>query len=288
MAIEIRQLTKAIGAEVRGVDLAVDLDDATFAAIEDAFHAHGVLVFRDQNVRADRQIAFSRRFGPLEVHVLDHYNHADHPEILVVSNVMEDGRHVGIYDAGRYWHTDLSYMKVPSRGSMLHAIEIPRKDGKALGDTLFAGAAAAYAALPDEKKQRIEDLEAVFSLAHRFAKLAADGDANAAYSDDQKAKTPDVSHRIVQSHPVTGRRILYVNEGHTARIDGMPADESRALLDELCAFCTRPEFVYRHKWRVGDVVMWDNVQTQHIALNDYALPQRRYLHRTTLTGVPLD
>ena len=284
MALNIEPLTDALGAEISGIDLAGDIDDATFGAIEDAFNTYGVLVFRDQSLDPDVQVALSRRFGALDVHVFDHCNHRDYPEILVVSNVKENGEYVGIHDAGTYWHTDLSYMDVPSRGSMLHAIEIPIENGKALGDTLFASTAAAYDALPEEKRRRIEGAEAVYSLAHRHAKLIADGDKSAILADDHAAKTPEVVHRIVQHHPVTGRPIIFVNEGHTARVVGMADDESRTLLDELCAFCTRPEFVYRHKWRVGDVVMWDNIQTQHIALHDYDPPHRRYLHRTTLSG----
>ncbi len=287
MALTIEPLTKVLGVEISGVNLADDIDDATFGAIEDAFNTHGVLVFRDQSLEPDVQVAFSRRFGALDVHVFDHWNHRDHPEILVVSNVKENDEYVGIHDAGRYWHTDLSYMDVPSRGSMLHAIEIPTQDGKPLGDTLFASTAAAYDALPEEKRGRIDGLEAVYSLAHRHAKLIADGNPDAVLADDHAAKTPEVVHRIVQHHPVTGRPIIYVNEGHTARVVGMAPDEGRALLDNLCAFCTRPEFVYRHTWRVGDVVMWDNIQTQHIALNDYTPAQRRYLHRTTLSGSPI-
>ena len=287
MPLTLRRFDAPLGAEVIGLDLAEDMDEATFRAVEDAFNEHSVLVFRDQRLGEARQLAFSRRFGPLEVHVLDQYNHPRHPEILIVSNVMEGDRHVGIYDAGRYWHTDLSYMEVPSRGSMLYALEIPERDGKPLGDTLFASTTAAYDALPEATKQRIEGLSAVYSLDHRHKRLVADGDAEAVLSDTHKAKAPEVVHRIVQTHPVTGRKILYVNEGQTARILDLPEDEGQALLEELCAACTRPELVYRHNWRVGDVVLWDNLPTQHIAICDYALPQRRYLHRTTLRGVPV-
>lgn len=138
MAITLRRLTPVFGAEITDVDLSRPLDDATFAAIEDAFETYSVLVFPGQDLDDDCQIAFSRRFGELEIHVLDQYLHPQHPEILIVSNVMDGERHVGIYDAGRYWHTDLSYMAVPSRGSVLFAMEVPVGDqGKPLGDTLF-------------------------------------------------------------------------------------------------------------------------------------------------------
>ncbi len=287
MTPEILPFDAALGAEVRGVDLSRDLDHASFAAIERAWNDHSVLLFRNQAVDADRHIEFSRRFGDLEVHVLDQYLHPEHPEILIVSNVMDGDRHVGIYDAGRYWHTDLSYMAVPSRGSLLYAMEVPHDAaGNSLGDTLFASTAAAYDALSEPVKRRIAGLKAEFSLANRHAKLVADGDPDAALSDAHQHKAPPVVHKVVRTHPVTGRKSIYVNEGQTSRILGLPEDEARGLLDDLCAHCTRPEFVYRHRWRAGDLLIWDNIPTQHIAICDYALPQRRYLHRTTLRGTP--
>lgn len=287
MTLDIRPFDAVLGAEVRGVDLSRGLDDATFRAIERAWNHHSVLLFRDQAIDETRHLAFSRRFGDLEVHVLDQYLHPEHPEILIVSNVMDGDRHVGIYDAGRYWHTDLSYMTVPSRGSLLYAIEVPHDAaGEPLGDTLFASTAAAYDALPANMKRRISGLEAEFSLANRHARLVADGDPDAALSDEHLDKTPPVVHKVVRTHPITGRRSIYVNEGQTARILALPGDEARDLLEELCIHCTRPEFVYRHRWRIGDLLMWDNIPTQHLAICDYALPQRRYMHRTTLRGTP--
>ncbi len=285
MTLEIHPFDAALGAEVKGVDLSRNLDAEAFGQIEQAYDAHSVLLFREQDINEDQHLAFSRRFGDLEVHVLDQYLHPKHPEILVVSNVKDGDRHVGIYDAGRYWHTDLSYMAIPSRGSLLYAIEVPYNDaGEALGDTLFASTAAAYDALPEDRRRQINDLSAEFSLANRHAKLVADGDADASLSDAHQEKVPPVVHRIVRTHPVTGRKSLYVNEGQTAKILGLSEDESAELLQELCAHATRDEFVYRHTWQEGDLLMWDNIPTQHIAICDYELPQRRYLHRTTIKG----
>ena len=232
---------------------------------------------------------FSRRFGALEHHVLDQWRHPDHPELLVVSNIKDGDRHVGVYNAGRYWHTDLSYMQAPSRGSLLYAIEIPVDEaGQVLGDTVFASTAAAYDALPPVKQQELTNLKATFSLAHQRQKLHQDGDAGAALTPEQLEKTPTATHHLVQEHPVTGRKCLFVNEGHAIEVVGLERSASDALLKELCDHCTQDRFTHRHHWRVGDVLMWDNIPTQHLAIFDYALPQRRYMHRTTLKGPVLN
>ena len=197
MTLDIRPFDTALGAEVRGVDLARPLDTETFTAIEQAYDSYSVLLFRDQSIDETQHLAFSRRFGELEVHVLDQYLHQEHPEILIVSNVMDGDRHVGIYDAGRYWHTDLSYMPVPSRGSLLYAIEVPRDEsGEPLGDTLFASTAAAYDALSESMKRQIADLKAEFSLANRHAKLVADG-----------TKAPSSATRIRKRRPLSSIRL---------------------------------------------------------------------------------
>ena len=169
----------------------------------------------------------------------------------------------------------------------LNAIEIPTESGRTLGDTLFASTVAAYDALPRDVKARIADLRATFSLARHREKLMADGADDQPLTTAQADKVPVAVHRIVQEHPVTGRKCLFVNEGHATGIVEMPNREGQELLAMLCEHAHRPEFVYRHRWRVGDLLMWDNVATQHIASFDYVLPQRRYLHRTTLEGVAL-
>ncbi len=175
MAVSIYPSDTVLGAEVRGLDLSRPIDVDSFAVVRDAFEQHSVLLFRDQQLTAQQHIDFSRRFGKLEIHVLSHWCHVDHPEILIVSNIKDKDRHVGVPHAGRYWHTDLSYMVAPSRGSLLYAIEIPEENGRTLGDTRFTSTVAAYEALPEETKARIADLSATFSLAHHRSKLMADG-----------------------------------------------------------------------------------------------------------------
>lgn len=285
MPISVDRANAPLGAEIRGVDLSRPLGDEDFAAVEDAFVGNGVVVFRDQAIGEGQHIAFSRRFGDLEIHVLKQYLHPAHPEILVISNVVENGRHIGVADAGRYWHTDLSYLQAPSRCSLLYAREVPvAADGQILGDTLFTSTVAAYDALPEAMKKRSAALEAVHRYGDRYDKMEKTGGMRDKLSDEQRRQTPDVVHPVVRTHPITRRKCLYVNEGFTVSLVGVPEDEGRSLLKELCVHATRTEFVYRHRWRKGDLLMWDNCQTQHLAIGDYELPQRRLMHRTTVKG----
>lgn len=281
--IQIIPFSAPIGAEVRGVDLSRELDDGTFRCIEQAYDRHAVLVFRDQRLTPPQHIRFSARFGPLETHVLKRYLLAGHPEILVVSNICDDkGEFIGLPDAGRTWHTDTSYRRKPSRGSVLYALEIPRgDDGTPLGDTLFAGTAPAYNDLPVELKRTLDGKKAI----HRYAqRRRIAGSQRAKLTRAQLDETPDVAHPVVRTHPRTGRKALYVFEGECVGIEGMQEDEALALISRLTEHCIQPHYVYRHSWREGDVVMWDNASTLHLAVGDYALPQRRLLHRTTIEG----
>jgi len=286
--VRVTRIGTHLGAEISGVDLTQPLDDATFAEIERAFHDESVVVFRGQPITEEQHIAFSRRFGNLEVHVSGaRYLHPRHPEIRINSNIIENGKPIGATDAGQYWHTDLSYMGAPSKCSLLYAVEVPVRDGKPLGDTQFSSVTAAYDALSPAMKKRLEGLRAVHSYSHRYYKLTDAGKQRPPLTEEQKARTPDVEHPVVLTHPRTGRKCLFVNEGFTTHIVGMPEAESRALLAELFTHVRQPEFMYAHKWSVGDLLMWDNLSTQHFAVADYALPLRRKMQRTTVTGSAL-
>lgn len=282
--MRIEPLNPLFGAEIRDVDLSTKLDPTTFAAIERTFNESSVVLLRGQCLSDDQHVCFSRRLGELEIHVLREYVKPAHPEIYVLSNIVENGRAIGIKDAGNYWHTDLSYTRAPSRGSIMYAVEVPHRDGEPLGDTLFASTAAAYDALPENMKRRLAGLKAVHRFWDRYIRERKAAGSDVVVSEARRAATPDVVHPVVRTHPHTGRKCLYVNEGFTVGLLGMRDREARALLEELHAHCTRPEFVYRHKWRVGDLVMWDNCATIHRATVDYALPQRRLMQRTTLKG----
>lgn len=274
-----------LGAEVFGVDLSQPVDDAKFKTLENLFHECGVIVFRDQHLTEERQIAFSRRLGGLEIHVATDCLKPGYPEILVVSNIVENGRNIGLADAGQYWHSDLSYIANPSRCSLLYALEVPVKDGKVLGETLFASAAWALDTLPENTKAKVANLRAIHRYGDRYRKQQAAG-GRGALSEEQLRKVPGVSHPVVREHPFTGQKVLFVNEGFTVEIEDMPRAQSDALLAELFSHMVRPETLYHHQWRRGDLLMWDNCLTQHRAIRDYELPLRRLMHRTTVAGIP--
>jgi len=199
----------------------------------------------------------------------------------VLSNIIENGKPIGNADAGRTWHTDMSYTRTPPRGSLLYAREIPIENGRALGDTVFASAAAAFESLPEKRRGALVGLRAI----HRAgAKKYAPGSKLAEAVKDM----PDVEHPVIRTHPATGRKAIYVREGECVGIVGMADAESLPLIKELSEMVPRGEFCYRHNWRVGDLLMWDNSMTQHLAIADYKLPLRRLMHRVTVNGtVPI-
>ena len=281
--LSIQPSGAALGAVISGVDLSRDIDDETFRQIVDALHQHEVIVFRDQKLSPEQHIAFSRRFGELEAHVRQDRCRPGYPEIFVVSNVIENGKPIGSQDAGFFWHSDLCYAEKPSRASLFYAREVPVKDGEPLGDTLFASMTAAYDALPDSTKQKLAHRRAINSYIAGYSRDRKSG-PRPQLTAEQKAKTPDTAHPAVRTHPYTGRKCLFLNEGYTTGIVDMEPAESSALLQELFAHLKSPQFVYRHKWRAGDLLIWDNCATQHRAVLDYELPLRRVMERTTLCG----
>jgi taurine dioxygenase len=285
--IAVRRTDGPVGVEIKGVDLSTDLDEAAFNEIEAAYNANAVVVFRGQKLTPEQQVRFSGRFGKLEIHVLKQYLLPGCPEILVISNVTDaNGNLIGLADAGRVcvWHTDMSYLEKPSRGSTLYALEVPEKDGGPLGDTLFADTAAAYDALPETMKRKLQGLKAIHRMTKGYEIDKKRSEKSVGYTQEQLRQNPDRCHPIVRTHPFTGRKCIYLNKLVVVGIEGMPDAESEPLLDELYAHCIQPQFVYRHNWRVGDLVMWDNCAAQHLATIDYELPLRRLMHRTTLAG----
>ena len=281
---EIRPFSEVLGAEVVGFDMRAPLDDAAFGALSDAFDRHSVLVFRDQQ-RLDpaAHIAFSRRFGPLEIHVQKKFLLEGHPELLIVSNEFRNGEPIGLVDAGKYWHSDLSYKPEPSMGSLLHSRILPAEGG----DTLFATQHAAYDALPAAMQAKLQHLTAEHSYLARNEAQRAKSTLRPDLTEAQKQTVLPAVHPVVRVHPGTGRKALFVSEGFTTHIVELPEDESRDLLAEIYAHQTQAAFIYRHHWVDGDLVMWDNRAVMHLATGcppDMA----RTLYRTTIRGsVPI-
>ncbi len=275
----IRPFDAPCGAEVIGLDLVRPLSEADFARIHRAHLDHHVLVFRDMDITPDQQVAFSRRFGPLQRHVLSQFALAGHPEVLVISNIKADGRPIGLGDAGAYWHSDLSYLPTPSLGSMLHAQELPAEGG----DTLFANQHRAFDALPAALRTAIAGRRAEHWYLCKYAELQKRNPWRPDLTPAQVAAVPPVAQPIVRTHPETGRPALFVSEHFTTRVLDVPEDESRDLLAALFAHSTRSEFVYRHRWQPGDMVFWDNRSLMHLAAGtpDHL---RRRLNRTTIEG----
>ncbi|MEO5689048.1 MAG: TauD/TfdA family dioxygenase [Burkholderiaceae bacterium] len=275
----IRPFDAACGAEVIGLDLSRPLAEADFQRIHRAHLDHHVLVFRELAITPDQQVAFSRRFGPLQIHVLNQFQLAGHPEVLVISNIKEGGKPIGLGDAGAYWHSDLSYLPRPSLGSMLHAQELPSEGG----DTLFANQHRAWDALPQALRNSIEGRRAEHWYLCKYAELQKRNPWRPDLTQAQVDAVPPVAQPIVRTHPETGRKGLFVSEHFTTRVLDVPEDESRALLDELFTLSTQPEVVYRHAWQPGDMVFWDNRSLMHLAAGtpDHL---RRRLNRTTIEG----
>src|SRR6202046_5745477 len=278
MSIEIIPTRAALGAEISGVNLSHAIDDDTFAAIERAYNEYGVIFFCDQHITPAQQVAFTRRFGEIECNIFgERWSVPGSPEIVVVSNVTEDGRPIGVRRAGENWHSDMCYAARPPRGTMLYALEVPELFGLTLGDTEFASAAAAWDALPDALRRHLDGRRAVFDFSGRkraFPPTPAEVD-----------RFPPVRHPIVRMHPQTGRKCLYVMRDDCTGIEGLEAAEAEALIAALADHILKPAFIYRHQWYPGDLLMWDNCTVQHRAIQDYDLPQRRLMHRTTMGGM---
>lgn len=276
---EVRRLGRTFFAEVVGLDLAQPLDDASFARVKQAHLEHGVLVFREQRLTPQQHIAFSARFGPLQVHPMGQFNLEGAPQILLVSNERHaDGRPAGIADAGRYWHTDMSYMKEPALGSLLYARAIPDEGG----DTLFCDMTAACADLAPDMRRRLAGLTVVHHFASRWARESEKYGVRPAQTKEEQERNPPVEHPMLRTHPETGAPAIYAG-GFAVRVKGMPEQESQALLDWVEHWVTQEKYVYRHRWRLHDLVFWDNRRAMHHA-TEYPEHMRRHMHRTTVKG----
>jgi taurine dioxygenase len=278
-SFQVELFDAPLGAEILGLDLNRPLAQRDFQRIHKAHLDHHLLVFRDQRITPQQQVDFSRRFGPLQIHVLRNFQLPSNPEVLIISNIIEDGQPIGLGDAGHFWHSDLSYKETPSLGSLLHAQELPAEGG----DTLFANIHLAYDTLPAALRNAVQGARAEHSYLAQYEELRRRSPFRPALTQAQIDEVKPVVHPVVRTHPETGRKALFVSEHFTTRIVGLPEDESRALLAELFAHSVRPEHVYRHRWAPHDLVFWDNRSLMHLAAGTPA-HLRRKLYRTTIEG----
>jgi taurine dioxygenase len=273
MSIDILALSPALGAQISGVDLGRDLTGEQRNTIEQALLDHHVLFFRDQPITPQQQARFAANFGDLHIHPI-YPNVPEQPEVLILDTAVTDVRDNAI------WHTDVTFLPAPALGAVLAAKQVPAYGG----DTVWASGIAAFEALSAPMQALLDGLTATHDFTRsfpleRFGNTAED----LARWEDARRKNPPLSHPVIRTHPVSGRKALFVNEGFTTRINELEAAESEAILKWLFAHGTRPEFTLRWRWQANDVAMWDNRVTQHYAVDDYR-PQRRVMHRATILG----
>ena len=271
-----------LGATVEGLDLSEPLTPEDTDAVRRALGEHGVLRFPKQVLDAALLTRFGSQFGELVETVLGSggFTEPGVPEVDVLSNIIEDGKPVGLADAGQDWHTDLSYNNRVALANILYAVEVPVRDGEPLGRTEFQNMHAAYEDLPAEIKEEFGDATVTFDFNKFWDMMRSErGSSRPPLTPEQRARTPQVSHPMFIRHPITGRYVLYANPGYAVRVDGLREEESKELLDYLFAHQLQEKYRYRFHWTVGDVLMWDDIGTLHRAIGDYLPTERRLMKR---------
>ncbi len=263
--LNIEPISPMLGARITGVDLAEPLAAADFASIEAALHEHCFIVFPGQSLDAAQFGAFGRLWGRAEPHVIDTFHHPEDPNILILSNVVKDGRPTGLADAGTYFHTDYSYLDIPARCTMLHALVMPAVEAGTSRGTTFANQSRAYDDLPAEVKQKIEGLVVRHHYGNRDDLDQASRTVASVLNQSQKQKVTWVRHALARAHPRTGRKSLYAVSGSSFGIEGMDDAAALRLLDELKEHATQRKYLHTHDYEVGDVIVWDNAQLLHAA-----------------------
>lgn len=275
MTATIEPFDNGFGAEIAGIDLSRPVSDEDRDTVYAAFLEHHLIVIRGQALSAGQVVAAARILGDeLEPHLFKHFHHPDTPLIMVLSNRVENGKPKGMADAGSFWHTDVSYKPNPAKATMLYAVEVP-DDG---GDTLFCNLTAAYEALPEAMKTRLDGLKAVHNYAYRPRDVFTSG---------KVTPPPDCLQPLIRTHPETGRKAIYISPFYMVRIEGLADDDSEALKKEIYDHCLQDRFRMQYKWRTGDVAAWDNAALMHSATTKELDPAKhRTLWRATISGGP--
>ena len=271
---------QTLGATIEGLDLSRPMPSDLLGEVMQALGEHGVLRFPDQSLSGVQLKQFSAQLGDLEINVAGGFQEPGHPEVMILSNIVEDGKPIGLSDAGQDWHTDMSYSRQIAFANVLYGIKIPMRDGKSLGNTEFCNMHAAYDGLPAELKQRLEGM----TVLHDFNKFweemrRREGSRRAPLSEAQRKAKPPVSHPIFLEHPLTGRKVLYANPGYAIRINELPEKESDEMLAYLFRHQTQPKYRYAHQWQERDVLIWEDFGTIHNAIPDYLPHEHRLIKR---------
>ena len=270
---------QTLGATIAELDLARPLSDTALNAITHALGEHAVLRFPGQELTAAQLKDFSARFGELEVNVANAYQEPGLPEVMILSNVVDAGKPIGLADAGQGWHTDMSYSKTVAFANVLYGISIPHRDGKPLGATEFSNMQAAYDDLPAAVKQRLDGMTVLHDFNKFWEKMRSRGSKRPPLTEAQRQAKPPVSHSIFLTHPLTGRKVLYANPGYAVRINELPENESDEMLEFLFAHQLDEKYRYVFEWQEGDVLMWEDIGTIHRAVADYAAGEHRLIRR---------
>ncbi|TMH69970.1 MAG: TauD/TfdA family dioxygenase [Betaproteobacteria bacterium] len=281
MTLKVTASGEALGATIEGLNLARPLQPAELDSVLKALGKHGVVRFPRQELTGRELRDFSRQLGDLEINVASHaYQEPGVPEVMILSNIVENGKPIGLADAGQGWHTDMSYSRMIAFANVLYGIKIPRRNGETLGATQFSNMQAAYAELPADVKKTLEGK----SVLHDFNKFwemmrREKGSKRPALTEAQRKAKPPVSHPVFLRHPLTGKRVLYANPGYAMRINELPEKESDEMLEFLFEHQLKPAYVYTSRWEEGDVLVWEDIGTIHNAVADYGPDEHRFVKR---------
>ncbi len=278
--MKVTSSTETLGATIEGLDLAKPLSQGEFDLVLRTLGERGVVRFPRQKLTGRELADFSARFGKLEINVANAFQEPGIPEVMILSNIVENGKPIGLADAGQDWHTDMSYSSTIALANVLYGIKIPKRGGRPLGATEFANMHAAYDGLPAEMKRDLEGM----TVLHDFDKFwemmrREKGSKRSPLTEAQKKAKPPVSHPVFLTHPITGRKVLYANPGYSIRINELPDEESDRTLAFLFRHQLKPEYRYAFHWQEGDVLMWEDIGTIHNAVADYGPGEHRLVKR---------
>jgi taurine dioxygenase len=277
--MKVTRSGEPLGATIEGLDLAKALSEEEFDAVLGALGERGVVRFPRQKLTGRELADFSARFGKLEINVANAFQEPGIPEVMILSNIVENGKPIGLADAGQDWHTDMSYSRTIALANVLYGVKIPRRDGKPLGSTEFANMHAAYDGLPAEMRRDLEGMTVLHDFNKFWEMMRSRGSPRPPLTEAQKKARPPVSHPIFLTHPITGRRVLYANPGYSVRINELPQKQSEEMLEFLFEHQLKPEYRYAFHWQEGDVLMWEDIGTIHNAVADYGPDEHRLVKR---------